>query len=716
MSYNQKRKVAIIIASPKPASLTRRFVLFLMLSAVPLFLVLAFTTWKDLEDDQRQADRNLQQELRHTLHEVEDILGASSRYIQQLALHAELVANSPAAPGGSRNLGSNFAASTRRMSPQSTLNDAIAESLFPPMFAGHATIPFLVESYWLASSQDSYGVYPAMSTQDFVASHGSTSVDQALEHSFDARGTLPLKMAGPVNNPEKKVLWSDPFRPEGKKSLLVTLVAPVWSQISFQGVVACDLDLSVLATALGSTDQSGGSATLVVDSSGLVLGDSHGRLAEHSTTRHITDLYPQFPLPRGLTYNPETLVRREDLTFMTQSLSVPGWTLLSITQDSLYYRNRGITPFNAYLIASMAGVVYLLAGTLLTLYFARPAKRLTLYVEDVLKRPGTSIPRVPALWRSTFEHIGALARERVQAVDQVRAERASLEQTVKERTRELSETNRELIDNMVRLRDTKNLLVRSEKLAALGRLVAGVAHELNTPIGNALTMGSTLRSRTLEIRDSHEAGNMTNKAFNEYLKTMVDSTHILESEIMRSATLVNDFKQVALDQTSVQRRIFLLDEVIAEVCATIRPRFKEGPWVLAVEVQPGITMDSFPGPLGQILNNLAFNALTHGFDTSHEGIFHIEALHHGREQVVFLISDNGRGIAPEHHEKVFEPFFTTRRDSENIGLGLNIVQHLVTTILGGTIELESDINRGCRFRIVVPLVAPYSHSSGVPHG
>jgi PAS domain S-box-containing protein len=281
--------------------------------------------------------------------------------------------------------------------------------------------------------------------------------------------------------------------------------------------------------------------------------------------------------------------------------------------------------------------------------------------------------------------------ERKLADERVRALNDSLEQRVRERTAELARAADEL--------------VRSEKLAALGRLVAGVAHELNTPIGNSLLVATSLDESTRDIQRALRNG-LRRAMLEDYLADTLDTAKLLQRNLHRAGDLITSFKQVAVDQTSAQRRAFQLDEIVAENVMTLQPSLKGTPYRIETAIPAEIGMDSFPGALGQVITNLVNNAVMHAFDGRPTGTVRIDARRDGAQSVAITVIDDGVGIAPEHRRRIFDPFFTTKLGRGGSGLGLNIVHNLVTEVLGGTIDVESDPDRGTAFTVVLPLAAP----------
>lgn len=280
---------------------------------------------------------------------------------------------------------------------------------------------------------------------------------------------------------------------------------------------------------------------------------------------------------------------------------------------------------------------------------------------------------------------------------------AQLETRVATRTADLQRT----IENLNGARDQ---LIQSEKLAALGRLVAGVAHELNTPIGNSLLVASHFQDGTVQLIEASKAG-IRRSEFQRFLADGVRSMELLISNLRRAADLISSFKRVAVDQTSAQRRRFNLAEVVAENVRTLQAAMKKSPFTIEQDIPTDIQMDSYPGPLGQVLVNLITNAISHGFEGAENGIIHIEAQRTDSSNISLVVRDNGQGIAPEHAKHILEPFFTTKLGQGGSGLGLNIVHNIVTGVLGGKLEIDSAPGSGTTVSLNLPEVAPSPSSA-----
>ncbi|MFO1424846.1 MAG: response regulator [Candidatus Competibacteraceae bacterium] len=281
--------------------------------------------------------------------------------------------------------------------------------------------------------------------------------------------------------------------------------------------------------------------------------------------------------------------------------------------------------------------------------------------------------------------------ERKRAEAELERHREHLEELVAERTAEL--------------RQAMNQLVQSEKLAALGQLVAGVAHELNTPLGNARVVAGSLGETLRKFAAAVESGALRRSQVEGFLNRSREAVDLLERNAARAADLIGHFKEVAVDQTSMRRRRFLLRQTVEELLATLQPQFKRTTHRVEVDIPPDIELDSYPGPLEQVLANLVSNSLAHGFVGREVGTIRVGAASLGPDRVQIDYADDGAGIPEALHSHIFEPFFTTKLGSGGSGLGLYIVYNLVTGVLGGTVRLRSQPGQGAAFDLVLPAVA-----------
>jgi PAS domain S-box-containing protein len=261
------------------------------------------------------------------------------------------------------------------------------------------------------------------------------------------------------------------------------------------------------------------------------------------------------------------------------------------------------------------------------------------------------------------------------------------------------------------LRETQNSLIEAEKLAALGRLVAGVAHEVNNPVGISLTVASSLERKTALFTDEVARGNLKRSSLNEFLENSRDASSQLVANLNRAAELIQSFKQVAADRNYSDQRIFDLGDLTEQVVMSLRPGLRKHHLTLNVDCQPNLSMNSYPGPYGQVLTNLFLNSVAHAFPDGKPGTVDIQVRESGKDNVEIIFSDNGCGMSLDVRRRAFDPFFTTRRDQGGTGLGLHIVYSIVTNRLGGRLDLDSEPGAGTRIQIILPRVAPLEQAA-----
>jgi PAS domain S-box-containing protein len=256
------------------------------------------------------------------------------------------------------------------------------------------------------------------------------------------------------------------------------------------------------------------------------------------------------------------------------------------------------------------------------------------------------------------------------------------------------------------LRSTQQSLIEAEKLAALGRLVAGVAHEISTPVGNGLTVASSLEQKAVSFAaEVARGGTLRRSSLDEFLRAAQEAALQLVGNLDRVAKLVRTFKEVAVDRSYHERSSFDVGELTAQVMEGLRPSLQRRMIELRVTCQPDLLMNSFPGPYGQVLTNLFLNAVTHAFPDGMAGTIGVEVREFGNEHVQVAFYDDGCGMTDDVRRKAFDPFFTTRRDRGCTGLGLHIVHNVVTNHLSGRLVLDSQPGRGTNIQVILPVSA-----------
>jgi PAS domain S-box-containing protein len=296
--------------------------------------------------------------------------------------------------------------------------------------------------------------------------------------------------------------------------------------------------------------------------------------------------------------------------------------------------------------------------------------------------------------------------------DELRRHREHLEELVAARTAELRQAkdeaehaNEELTTALDNLSLTQDELVRRDKLAALGALVAGVAHELNTPIGNSLMMASSMSQRTAALRNDMVSG-LRRSVLEEYLRQAASADEVVLRNLNRAAHLVDSFKRIAVDSASSARRQFDLRQLVTELMLPLQAAHRGNQLQVVIEIPAGIGMDSYPGPLDQALSNLFENSILHGFDGRTGGVITLSARDDVAGEIALSLADNGAGIPAANLTRIYDPFFTTRLGSGGSGLGLYITHNIVCGVLGGRISVSSEEGVGTTFTLYLPLVAP----------
>ena len=343
-------------------------------------------------------------------------------------------------------------------------------------------------------------------------------------------------------------------------------------------------------------------------------------------------------------------------------------------------------------------VILVLALSLALRVVFRPLRRLRDGLFELATRGGGEVEELPENRRDELGEV-------IRGFNQIQRRLKSTIVRIREAEDAARTSARQTAEALADLRQTQESLLQAERLASLGGLVAGVAHEINTPVGIALTSASVLKDATDQMQAAVADGGLKKSVVLRYLETAAESARLIMNNAHRAAHLIHSFKQIAVDQTSEARRRFALMEYVEEIVTSLQPKLKTIHIDIKLDGASDIMLDSYPGAFAQVITNLVLNCAEHAFGADQEGRIEISARQAG-DMVEIALADNGRGIAPDALDRIFEPFFTTRRGQGGTGLGLNIVYNLVAKQFGGTITARSSLGLGTEFTLRMPRVAP----------
>ncbi|MBN2533928.1 MAG: substrate-binding domain-containing protein [Spirochaetales bacterium] len=333
------------------------------------------------------------------------------------------------------------------------------------------------------------------------------------------------------------------------------------------------------------------------------------------------------------------------------------------------------------------------------------ALKIVIYIQklkiDTQKYEKKVNTRTDALSRAN-DLLTRLYGERKQAEEEVRRLNEELELRVRDRTAQLESAYNRLQDTLDELTVTQSKLVQSKKMAALGGLVAGIAHEINTPIGIGVTAASHLERETEELVKLMEENSLKKSDLNNYIKMANEASSLVLTNLKRAHELIKSFKKIAVDQSSEDKRRFMVKAYLEEILISLKPKLKKTAHIIKIDCKEAVELYSYPGAFSQVVTNLIINSLVHGFDNDEQGKIVIKCTLF-RNNFILRYFDNGKGIKKDFIDRIFEPFFTTNRITGGTGLGLNLVYNIVTQTFKGTIRVRSRPGYGVLFKITIPI-------------
>ncbi|WP_218395756.1 HAMP domain-containing sensor histidine kinase [Alteromonas lipotrueae] len=398
--------------------------------------------------------------------------------------------------------------------------------------------------------------------------------------------------------------------------------------------------------------------------------------------------------------------------FNQETNEVLGWVYLRMSADG----------FGQHIIKTVLvnlGVMFflLIFSFLLALRFQRratvPIEKLSFFLQRTSRQRDYSARAEP----SNIKEINVLSddvnimlsriqeymHKQRQAEEQHRKLNASLEEMVSQRTNALKDANQELIQTLEKLHEFQRQIVQNEKMASLGDMVAGVAHEVNTPIGLGVTASTMMLDRLAVIERDFENKTLKASAMKRFMDESHENLNIIYRNLNRAAELISSFKQVAVDQSSESSRTFCFAQLVNEILLSLQPRLKKLQHNINVDCDPTLCVETKAGPINQIIINLIMNSVIHGFENIEKGQIDICAELITTNKLKLVYRDNGIGIPTDIRKRIFDPFVTTKRGQGGSGLGMHLVYNLVTQALNGSISITSEVGSGVEFVIVFPV-------------
>lgn len=377
-----------------------------------------------------------------------------------------------------------------------------------------------------------------------------------------------------------------------------------------------------------------------------------------------------------------------------------GTVFITANDELLQQQISSLLNVTLYVSFFVISFLLLVIYQLTTHVVAKPLIELTEHVQQQGHALSSGSELKSASLDARFDEIGRLyqefTRQHLAIIDRDRdilAYRDHLEETVTQRTQELQTANDELLASLDQLQMAQKELIQQEKLASLGALVSGIAHEVNTPLGVAITAASNLAEELRQTESAFSEGTLTKTAMEQFFENGRDTETLLSKNLIRAGDLIRSFKQVAVDQASGEAREIELHEYIDEIILSLSPKYKNT-GIKVLNTTEAMTINTTPGAITQIISNLITNSISHAFDSdSNQPTIEISS-RSTPDTYVIVYQDNGHGMDSDTLKRMYDPFFTTKRGKGGSGLGMNIVYNLITSKLKGSVETTSTLGQG----------------------
>lgn len=535
----------------------------------------------------------------------------------------------------------------------------------------------------------------------------------------------------PLRNPRRETFWTPVYFDAEAKAWMVSVIQPLDWRGAWVGTIGHDITIASMLQQIAETKAVLDATPMIISRDGHLIAhpELRQRIAQAEGQLALQTLNdPLLKSVHALLLAPDKQqrsARTADGRHLVVWAPIGGpdwWSVQVLPQAS-------VDKLLGQLVGGMLAVgLACLALTLMLLRSAirqrlqRPLNAITASTEALAARvirgeePQALPPQASRDLRRLNHAFDSMATELAGHRRQEQAAAAALEDEVAERRHAEEEVRLLNLSLEARVRErsealqrTQDELIQRETLASLGSLVAGVSHELNTPIGNALIAADTAFSAVAQLQRQISSGAVRRSEMESALLMAYRSLDLCLGNMRRSAGLVQDFKQVAVDRASLQRRRFNVKHVCEEVVHLLHFALKPQQHQVRIELPEEISLESYPGIFGQVLTNLIQNAVLHGFEGRSGGHIAITLLSSDPQALAISVQDDGRGIPAEHLDQVFKPFFTTSLGKGGSGLGLHLVYSMVRNVLGGQVELRSVVGEGTCITLTLPTQAPASH-------
>lgn len=522
---------------------------------------------------------------------------------------------------------------------------------------------------------------------------------------YDAREREWYKKA--ILNPNQVVV-SGIYTTSSKEKVVLCVTTVFDDNKKLRGVITVDFDLSILSETIENSKIGQNGYLILADKDGIILAHPNAPelIGEKIDAASFSDITTETLNQEGSFASTDSKNNKYYAKIYNSSMTSFPLYYIAVLPEKELYANSITLIINLLWALVILIIISILLSYWISKNFTKPLIKLSELSEKVTS--GELFHRLESELQRNDE-IGDLANKFNQMIGALEESQKTLEDKVKARTQDyqeananLTQINEALSQTLDQLKSTQNQLIISEKLASLGGLVSGIAHEVNTPLGVAVTASTYLDKLIHELSTAFENKTLTQSELAMVIQKTKDSIDVLTRNLERAADLIQNFKQVAVDQSSEMKRQVVVKQYIEGILKSLYPHIKTRPVQIQIHCEDDLDVETYPGALAQIITNFVMNSLIHGFEQNDKGVIDITAF---VEQGHFHLkySDNGKGISEPIKAKIFEPFNTSKRNQGGSGLGLHIVYNIVMFKLRGKILLDQEPLQGSHFHIEWPI-------------